>query len=128
MKMHEGIAPIMKRSRAFVAPYVELESGDKDGIPTAMLEALATGLPIVTTDAGSILEIVQHGVQALISPQRNSLAYTEALDKLITDPSLERKLAKEARKRFDEAFDIKVTERRLHERVAAALQPAPVAQ
>lgn len=128
MKMHEGIAPIMKRSRAFVAPYVELESGDKDGIPTAMLEALATGLPIVTTDAGSILEIVQDGVQALISPQRNSLAYTEALDKLITDPSLERKLAKEARKRFDEAFDIKVTERRLHERVAAALQPAPVAQ
>ena len=128
MKMHEAIAPIMQRSRAFVAPYVELESGDKDGIPTAMLEALATGLPIVTTDAGSILEIVQDGVQALVSPQRDSVAYAEALDKLITDPSLERKLAKEARKRFDQEFDIKVTERRLHERVAAALQQTPVAR
>jgi colanic acid/amylovoran biosynthesis glycosyltransferase len=127
MKMHEQIAPIMKVSRAFVAPYVELESGDKDGIPTAMLEALATGLPIVTTDAGSILEIVQDGVQALVTPQRDSKAYADALDKLITDPALERKLAKQARKRFDEAFDIKVTERRLHERVAAALQQTPVA-
>ena len=122
MKMHEEIAPIMRASRAFVAPYVELESGDKDGIPTAILEALASGLPIVTTDAGSILEIVQDGVQALVSPQRDSKAYTEALDKLITNPSLERQLAKQARKRFDENFDIKVTEQRLHERVANVLE------
>jgi len=128
MQMHEAIAPIMKASRAFVAPYVELESGDKDGIPTAILEALASGLPIVTTDSGSILEIVQDGVQALVTPQRDSAAYTEALDKLITNPSLERQLAKEARKRFDAEFDIKVTERRLHERVAAALHPTPVAR
>ena len=128
MKMHEEIAPIMRASRAFVAPYVELESGDKDGIPTAILEALASGLPIVTTDAGSILEIVQDGVQALVSPQRDSEAYTEALDKLITNPSLERQLAKQARKRFDEEFDIKVTEQRLHERVANVLHQTPAAR
>ena len=122
MMMHEQIQPIMQRCRAFVAPYVELESGDKDGIPTAMLEALASGLPIVTTDSGSILEVVQDGVQALVTPQRDSAAYGEALDRLITDPQLERSLAQAARKRFDQEFDIKVTERRLHERVAAALQ------
>ncbi|MCK5944478.1 MAG: glycosyltransferase [Planctomycetes bacterium] len=122
MMMHEQIQPIMQRCRAFVAPYVELESGDKDGIPTAMLEALASGLPVVTTDSGSILEVVQDGVQALVTPQRDSAAYAEALDKLITDPAFERKLAEAARKRFDQEFDIKVTERRLHERVAAALQ------
>ena len=89
---------------------------------------MASGLPIVTTDSGSILEIVQDGVQALVTPQRDSAAYTEALDKLITNPSLERQLAKEARKRFDAEFDIKVTERRLHERIAAAVQQTPVSR
>jgi len=122
MMMHEQIQPIMQRCRAFVAPYVELESGDKDGIPTAMLEALASGLPIVTTDSGSILEVVQDGVQALVTPQRDSAAYGAALERLITEPALERQLARAARARFDAEFDIKVTERRLHERVADALQ------
>lgn len=126
MMMHEQIQPIMQRARAFIAPYVELDSGDKDGIPTAMLEALASGLPIVTTDSGSILEVVQDGVQALVTPQRDSDAYAEALDRLITEPELERKLATNARRRFDEEFDIKVTERKLHERVAAALQQRDV--
>ncbi len=128
MMMHEQIQPIMQRSRAFVAPYVELESGDKDGIPTAMLEALASGLPIVTTDSGSILEVVQDGVQALVTPQRDSAAYAAALERLISDPQLERTLAKNARQRFDQEFDIKVTERRLHERVAAALQQTGAAR
>ena len=127
MMMHEQIQPIMQRCRAFIAPYVELDSGDKDGIPTAMLEALASGLPIVTTDSGSILEVVQDGVQALVTPQRDSDAYAEALDRLITEPALERTLATNARQRFDEEFDIKVTERKLHERVAAALQQRNVA-
>ena len=125
MMMQDRIKPLMDRCRAFVAPYVELESGDKDGIPTAMLEGLACSLPIVTTNAGSILEVVQDGVQALVAPQRDAKAYADNLDRLIGDPALEKRLSKAARARFDREFDTKVTERRLHERVAAALSRVP---
>ena len=121
MMKQEDLAPILKRSRAFVAPYVEMGSGDKDGIPTAMLEGLASALPVVTTDSGSILEVVRDGIEGLVVPQRDSMAFANALQKLIDDPALERRLAKAARARFDKEFDIRVTEKRLHARVKALL-------
>ena len=118
MKKQEELPPILQRCRAFVAPYVEVENGDKDGIPTAMLEGLASSLPVVTTDSGSILEVVTNGVEGLIVPQRDSKALADAFERLIREPALERRLAKAARARFDREFDIQVTEKRLHERVA----------
>jgi hypothetical protein len=49
------------------------------------------------------------------------LAFADALEKVITDGDLERRLSAAARARFDRDFDIKVTERRLHERVTGFL-------
>jgi colanic acid/amylovoran biosynthesis glycosyltransferase len=125
MKKQEELAPLLQRSRAFVAPYVEVENGDKDGIPTAMLEGLASGLPVVTTDSGSILEVVTDDVEGLIVKQRDSRALAAAIERLVQDPVLERRLAKAARARFDREFDIRVTEQRLHERVAGLLRSRP---
>jgi len=122
MKKQEELAPLLQRSRAFVAPYVEIENGDKDGIPTAMLEGLASGLPVVTTDSGSILEVVDNDVEGIVVAQRDAKGLADAFERLITDPALERRMAKAARGRFDREFDIRVTERRLHERVAALVR------
>jgi glycosyltransferase involved in cell wall biosynthesis len=122
MKKQEELAPLLQRSRAFVAPYVEVANGDKDGIPTAMLEGLASGLPVVTTDSGSILEVVDDGIEGIVVAQRDAKGLADAFERLITDPALERRMAKAARGRFDREFDIRVTERRLHERVAALVR------
>jgi colanic acid/amylovoran biosynthesis glycosyltransferase len=125
MKKQEQLAPLLQRSRAFVAPYVEVENGDKDGIPTAMLEGLASGLPVVTTDSGSILEVVTDDVEGLVVKQRDSAGLAAALERLIQDPALEQRLAKAARARFDREFDIRVTEQRLHDRIAGLLRAKP---
>ncbi|MBL8726463.1 MAG: glycosyltransferase [Planctomycetes bacterium] len=125
MKRQEELPPILQRCRAFVAPYVEMSSGDKDGIPTAMLEGLASGLPVVTTDSGSILEVVTDGIEGIVVPQRDSAAFAAALGRLIDDPQLELRMASAARARFDREFDIRVTERRLHERVAKLVARKP---
>lgn len=127
MKKQEELPPILQRCRAFVAPYVEMGSGDKDGIPTAMLEGLASGLPVITTDSGSILEVVTTEVEGIVVPQRDSKAFAAALERLIKDPALERRMAKAARARFDKDFDIRVTERRLHERVSKLVAPKKAA-
>ena len=122
MMKQEEMPPIIEKCRAFVAPYVETESGDKDGIPTAMLEALASSLPIITTDSGSIVEVVDDGVEGIVVAQRDSMAYAEALAKVIADPKLEQQMAAAARARFDRDFDIQVTEKRLHERIHGFLE------
>lgn len=124
MMKQEDMPPIIDKCRAFVAPYVETESGDKDGIPTAMLEALASSLPVITTNSGSIVEVVDDGVEGLVVAQRDSLAFANALEKVLTDNDVEQRMAKAARARFDKDFDIKVTEKRLHERIQGFLKKA----
>ena len=119
MLKQETMAPIIAKSRAFVAPYIEVENGDKDGIPTAMLEAMASNLPVVTTDSGSIQEVIDHEVEGLIVAQRDSIAFADAIEKLLTDPALERRMATAARARFEKQFDIQVTEQQLHDRIRA---------
>lgn len=117
----EDLPPILRRCRAFVAPYVEIQNGDKDGIPTAMLEGLASCMPVVTTDSGSILEVITNEVEGLVVPQRDSAAFANAIARLIHDPALEQRMGKAGRARFERDFDIRVTEQRLHEHVAALL-------
>lgn len=115
------IVPILARSHVFVAPYVEVASGDKDGIPTAVLEAMSTGLPIVATDAGSIREAVTDGAEGLVVAQGDSRQLADAIERLLTDRVLYATLARGARRRAEAEFDARVTETRLHDRIRACL-------
>lgn len=117
----EEMRPLMATWDAFVAPFVETETGDKDGIPTAILEAIATGLPVVATTAGSIPEILDDGVEGFLVPQRDPAALAAAIRRLHDDPSIAPRLGQAARKRFDKEFDIRATEPRLHERIKASV-------
>lgn len=120
MKQDE-IVPLMDRCHAFIAPYVETESGDKDGIPTAILEAMACGLPILCTDAGSILEVVRDGVEGFVGEQGDADSLVRSMDRLRAAAAELPKLGRNARQRFAEEFDYCVTEERLHKRVMAAV-------
>lgn len=122
MMKQEQMAPLLKQADAFVAPFVETERGDKDGIPTAILEGMSTGLPIVATTAGSIPEIITNGDHGFLVEQKNPAALAKAIQQLAAQPMLARDLGRAARVRFEEAFDIQATEPRLHERVRAAVK------
>jgi glycosyltransferase involved in cell wall biosynthesis len=124
MKQPEFV-PLLARSRLFVAPYIEVSSGDKDGIPTAVLEAMATGLPVVATDAGSIVEAVDDGVEAICVPQRDSVRLADAIERLLADPEMYTRMSEASRQRAVSEFDAHVTERRLHERIRARLAQPP---
>jgi glycosyltransferase involved in cell wall biosynthesis len=118
----EQMGPVLERAHAFVAPYVETASGDKDGIPTAILEAMASGLGVVCTHAGSIAEVIDHQREGLVVAQDDAKALAKALIRLIEDPQLPITLGRQARARFDAEFDIGVTERRLHQRIEEVLK------
>ena len=78
---------------------------------------VSRGLGDVYKRQGSITEVVDDGAEGLVVAQRDSAAYADALAKVIEDPQLELQMAAAARARFDRDFDIKVTEKRLHERI-----------
>jgi colanic acid/amylovoran biosynthesis glycosyltransferase len=116
-KKQEELAPIIARCHAFVAPYVEVENGDKDGIPTAILEAMSSGLGVLCTDAGSITEVIDDQVEGLVVKQRDSDAMAAAIGKLFDDPKLIERFSAAARTRFDKEFDARVTDAKLHARI-----------
>lgn len=74
-----------------------LPSYANEGVPQALLQAMACGLPIITTPVGAIQEAVQDGVNALIVPPQNSAAIADALRRLVNDPLLSEQLGGQAR-------------------------------
>lgn len=83
-----------------------------EGVPKALLDACAAGRPIVATDIPGCRVVVTNGRNGLLVPPRDSLALTNALRKLLTDPPLRAKMAAESAKiaaRFDIALVLKAT-------------------
>lgn len=60
----------------------------REGVPNALIEACACGLPIVTTDVPGCRDVVTHGVNGLLVPVKNALALADALETLLTNPEL----------------------------------------
>lgn len=113
------------RSHLFAAPFIETADGNKDGIPTALLEAMSTGLPAVATDAGSIAEVIEHDCNGLLVPQKNPDALAESIINLINDADKRDRLGRNAASKIRTRFDINVCEPRFHHRVTEIVNRKP---
>lgn len=104
----ELVAPFYEKVDLFVLPCIEVSSGDKDGLPNVLLEALATGIPVITTSVSAIPELIEHEKTGLLVPQKDDKSIVEAINRLRTDPELYRQLMANGRKKVEE-FDINVS-------------------
>jgi glycosyltransferase involved in cell wall biosynthesis len=77
-----------------------------EGLPLAILEALALGTPIVTCPVGAIPEVLVDGETALIVPAGDAPALTAALRRLIEDETLARSLAQQGRRLYEQQFSV----------------------
>jgi len=93
------IAEILSDCHVFCLP-----SGYREGLPKSILEALAAGLPVVTTDVPGCREAVSHGDNGLLVPSRNPEALADALTTLIQNPSLRRRMGANGRLRAEQEF------------------------
>jgi glycosyltransferase involved in cell wall biosynthesis len=96
----------IQQTSAFAAPYVVGSDGNRDGLPTVLLEAMALGTPCVATDVTGIPEIVRNKETGLLVPQHDSEALANALKQLLNNASEREKLALQARKLIEQGFDI----------------------
>lgn len=117
----QEVREYLAQADVFVAPFVELPNGDKDGIPTAVLEAMAAGSVIVASDAGSMDEIIDSERDGLIVPQRDGAALASAIERVARDGGLATRLAASAAARARREFDIATSELAFHDRVRGAI-------
>lgn len=79
----------------------------REGLPKALIEACATGRPIVTTDAVGCRDCVDEGINGLKVPVKDGLALANALERLVNDRSLMEKMGKAGRSKAEIEFDVK---------------------
>lgn len=101
---HEVVKARLAQGGIFFCPSVPLEDGDRDGIPNAMLEAMASGLPVVATALSGIPEVVRDGTDGLLVAPRDPAALAEALARVLEDPILADRLGAAARARVENSF------------------------
>ncbi|MBF0187832.1 MAG: glycosyltransferase family 4 protein [Magnetococcales bacterium] len=92
------IAAIWQKSDIAVLPSY------REGMPKSLLEAASCGCPIVTTDVPGCRDVIAEGKSGLLVPARNASALADALQRLIDDPDLRRKMANQGRKRVYTLF------------------------
>ncbi|WP_107670870.1 glycosyltransferase family 4 protein [Cyanothece sp. BG0011] len=97
---------LIQESAVFAAPYIIGKDGNRDGLPTVLLEAMALGTPCIGTDVTGIPEMIKHEETGLIVPQNNAEALAMALRTLLTSENMRVQLAEKARKLMETEFNI----------------------
>src|SRR5205814_6501455 len=81
-------------------------SSRSEGLPMSVLEGMAAGLPVVASDVGGVAEAVADGETGLLVPAGDPTALARALEQLLQDVELRRRLGARGRERARERFDV----------------------
>ena len=100
------VIEVLKDSHIFVAPSVTARDGDQDAPNNVLKEAMATGLPVVSTRHGGIPELVEDGHTGLLVPERDVGALADKLGHLIENPKLWPRMGMAARKCVEDRYNL----------------------
>ncbi len=123
-RSHQGVMEQLGRCRLAVLPCIVGEDGNRDALPTVLLEAMAMGKPVVSTDLEGIDEIVEDGKTGLLVPQRDRASLAEALEKLLSDRPLAISLGKRGREKAERLFDLRHNVGLLRGLISSSLAPS----
>jgi glycosyltransferase involved in cell wall biosynthesis len=107
------IAERLAHATMFVLPCTREADGGMDNLPTVIMEAMAAGLPVVSTPLGGIPEMVEQGVSGELVPERDPEALCAAIERLIANPDQARRLGERGREIAREKFSIEKSARQL---------------
>lgn len=94
--------------RLFREAHIVVLPSYREGLPKALIEAAATGRPIVTTDVPGCREVVEDGYNGLLVKPKDVSSLTEAIDKLITDSALRKQMGINGRKKVEAEFSVQM--------------------
>ncbi len=102
---YDKVGDLFLDADIFVMPCVIAPSGDRDGIPTVIMEALMHRLPVITTSVSGIPELIENEVTGFLVPDRDPQALSLAIQSCISNRDFALQLAEQGRERVRERFN-----------------------
>ena len=96
----DDVRPFLEKCSIYVLPSYH------EGLPRSVLEAMAIGRPIITTDVPGCRETVENGVNGFLVPAKNSQALANSIIQLVENPFLRRKMAEESYRICKDKFEV----------------------
>jgi len=112
-RSNDGVRTALEHADAFVLTPRVAADRDRDGIPNVLVEAMASGLPVVTTSAGGTTELVRDGDNGLVCPPGDVPAIAADVEQVLEDPALRCRLGAAARATVEADYDVDAAAREL---------------
>ena len=103
----EQLIETFKRAAVLVLPCVISSTGDRDALPTVLLEAMAAGLPVISTRLAGIPEIVEDGKTGLLVPPGEPVQLARAIAEVLDHPELQQSFGRAGRAKVERLFDLR---------------------
>lgn len=112
-RARDEIVRALEAADALVVPSVPTESGRREGIPVVLMEAMASGVPVVASGISGIPELVEHDRSGLLVEPRNATAIADAIERIADEAGLAERLSVGGRRHVEAAFDLRTNAARL---------------
>ncbi|WP_190285776.1 glycosyltransferase [Montanilutibacter psychrotolerans] len=120
----EVVRAALATATVFTLPCQIAANGSRDGIPVALMEAMASGCPVVSCPVSGVPELIGHDVHGLLAEERSATALARALRRLLEDAPLRTRLSIAARQRIELEFDARKEAIKLHGLMTGAIGDA----
>jgi colanic acid/amylovoran biosynthesis glycosyltransferase len=102
---HLEISKTLNMSDAFMLPSVTAQNGDMEGIPVSLMEAMASGVPVISTRHSGIPELIEHEVNGLLADERDYVGLAKVIERTLADPESSKVRARAARATIEARFN-----------------------
>jgi colanic acid/amylovoran biosynthesis glycosyltransferase len=102
----DEVAKLLESADVYLAPSLTASDGDIEGIPVSIMEAMAAGLPVVSTQHSAIPELVTDGVSGFLAAERDISGLADYLTMLANDPGLRARMGAAGRDIVVREFEI----------------------
>ncbi len=109
------VQDLMQKASVFAQHSVTAANGDMEGTPVSILEAMASGLPVVSTRHSGIADAIEHEISGLLVDEHDIEGMAAALTRCLGDANLRARLGQAARVRVENQFSSEIQNRRLRE-------------
>jgi glycosyltransferase involved in cell wall biosynthesis len=116
-KPQEVVTKMMADASLFVLPSIIAADGQMEGIPVALMEAMASARPVVTTSLSGIPELVKDGVSGLLVPPGDAVAFAAAMKRVLQQPEMAEEMGRHGQQAVRAGFTLRECVRELLERL-----------